>query len=353
MSKDLMNQFFENNGVKLPEAAPKPEGDNLPLPQNENNPSQTTSIDPVEQRVEQPTELSDSDLLALIEKRGLKLPAKTEPTEEERKAAEAKRKSDALAWGLQSGKFKSEDYEELTRAESRKMDLLVEEFAAELKANNPDMDEEALQSMISSYTYSDLEDTDPVKIKRQKELIELGAVRLKSKYKSIYGVDSEYGAHIEEQERIASENRRVEAAIPVYQSDVKSVLAEFKKGEAISIEDSQNPENTVTVNLSYSEEDLREIETHFLNATSAIDCVKKGYSLEDLKNGVEIMLLKKHFKRHISKAAKDYNSVQKEAYLRGEKGITPGRRLNGSSSQEKNQVDAYIQQQLDQAAGKN
>lgn len=346
MTAEEKEKFWADAGVPPVQNNAEPVNKENPAPTEPSaEPEQTpapVTADPIKPMAIE--ELSTEELVSLLEKKGIKIPAK-ELTEEERRAEEAKNKNDARAWGLQTGKFKIEDYEELTKAETRKFDILVEEFEAEIRANHPDADEDVIQDYINSYTYSDLEDTSPVKIKRQKELLELANYKLKTKFSNIYNIDNDYRQYQDVENQKIAEARKVEAALPVFKQDVRAALDGFRAEKEILIEDTGDQSNNATIKISYSDEDLKEVENLFFEEKAAIAYVKAGYTIDALKDVAENVLMKKHFSRLVSKAAKDYNSVQKGKYLRGQQGILPNRELNPTGDlNEKSAKDQLFEQ---------
>lgn len=278
----------------------------------------------------QDKELSDADLLALLNKRNIKVASleelKPKATEEEIKAAAEKRKNDVVAFGLQNNKFKKEDYDNLIKAESDKEKFLLNQFADELRKQNPNISDEEIQKEWSVYTLSDFEDGDFKKNQRKKELNELAELKLKNQFSSIYNVEKEYSAHEQNQNQNAAFKQKVEAAFPVYQKDVQSVIEKLRSQKAL-IEDTQNPANNVEVELTFNDADLKELQDAFLDKTEIIKRIKNGYTVEAMIEDADMFLWKKHKGRLISKAAKDYNSIQYDKYAAGRHGIVPKKEL--------------------------
>ena len=95
----------------------------------------------------------------------------------------------------------------------------------------------------------------------------------------------------------------------------------------ILIPDTKNPANSVSVDVKFSDADLKELEDALLSPDNIIRQVKNGYTVDQLQKEAKTVLLTQHLDRIISQAAKDYNSIQKDKYIRGQKGMMP----NGSA----------------------
>lgn len=272
-------------------------------------------------------DITDDKLLAFLKQRGISVDSVEElkkptpqKTEEERQAEQRKRKQDALVWGIQTNRIKKEEYDELTRIQVNKMDLVIDEFVDYLKEKSPDLTEEEIQEKVNEYTLSHYEDTDPLKIKRQNDLLELADKRLKKKFSSIYNLDREFDAY--EQTQISEKELQAKVAqqTPIYKSNLEKVVDECKAWKH-TIEDSQNPDNNLVVDLTFSEDDLKEVREAFSNSELVLQKIRNGFNVEDITNEVRSFLLIKHAPRLFNKIAKDYNSVQKEKYMMARKGI--------------------------------
>jgi hypothetical protein len=294
-------------------------------------PKPTTPAASSEPVVVVPKELSDDELIGLLQKKGINLKSiedlKPKPTPEEIAQAEQERKNKVLAFGLETNKIKKDDYDAYQKASANKINFLYEDFAKDLKNANPDITEEEIQNEWKEYTFSDLDESSIKKQRRQKELNELADLKLKSQYNSIFNLDNEYAKHEQKQNEDYSFKRKVEAALPVYQKDVDDVLDSFKTPSKFIIEDTQNAANNVEIELSYNDADLKELKDAFLSKDQLIKRIQNGYTVEAMKAEADMFLWNKHKGRHLSKAAKDYNSKQQEKYLHGRKGIIPNKEL--------------------------
>lgn len=273
-------------------------------------------------------ELSDEQLVELLNKRaGITLSnlndLKPKPTEEEIAAQQQERESAMLTFGLTSGKFKKEEYDAYQLALSNKKDLVRTEITAQLTAANPEMSEDAIQEMVANYFLENLEENNPLRIAREKEIATLSDLQIKTKYKNIVDLPNDYAQHEEGLNNKANFERKVQATLPVYQSDVKAALQSLKTF-TVEIPDTKNPANTVSVELDYDDKDLKEVEDLFLTNDQIVRAVKTGVTLEQIKGEANLVLMQKHLPRLISQAAKKYNATQKDTYLQGRKGLNTG-----------------------------
>lgn len=321
---NIKADFWNDLGVKNETTTPPATATTTPAADPIVTPKADTVITP------ESKELSDTELLELLNKRNIKVASleelKPKATDEEIKAAAEKRKNDVIAFGLKENKFKKEDYDNLIKAESDKEKFLFSSFAAELKQQNPNISDDEIQNEWSVFTLSNLEDGDFKKNQRKKELNELAELKLKNQFSSIYNVEKEYSAYEQNQNQNAAFTQKVQAAFPVYQKDVQSVIEKLKS-QKVTIEDTQNPANNVDVEITYNDADLKELQDAFLDKTEIIKRIKNGYTVEAMIEDADMFLWKKHKGRHLSKAAKDYNSIQQDKYLAGRHGIVPKKEL--------------------------
>lgn len=282
-------------------------------------------------KVNQPVavdELSTEQLLEAINKRkGLNLTSldeleslKPQPTEEELRAEAEKRNTDMLTYGLTSGKFKKEDYDAYQLALGNKKDLVRSEITAQLETAFPELAPEAIQEKVANYLFEHLEETDPLRIAREKEIMALSDMKIKDKFKNIVELPQDYENHVGELTSKATFERKKQATIPVYTADVKTALQSLKHF-SVEIPDTKNPANTVKVDLEYADNDLKEMEDLFLNEENINRAAKDGLTIDRIKGEAKLLLVEKHLNRLISQAAKKYSATQKESYIQGRKGL--------------------------------
>lgn len=325
MSVSIKEQFAKDilgDDYKSPEEPKPPVIEPVSTQQQQ---QQNTILEPAPPNED--ADISDDKLLAFLNKRGISVSSfeelkKPEPakTEEERQAEQRKRKENALVWGIQTNRIKKEDYDELTRLQVNKMDLVVDEFVDFIKEKSPDLTDEEIQEKINEYTLSNYDDTDPIKIKRQNDLLELADRRLKKKFSSIYNLDREFDVYEQSQLSERELQNKVAQQTPLYKNNLEKVVEECRAWKH-TIEDSQNPDNNLVVDLTFSEDDLKEVREAFSNSDLVLQKIKNGFNVEEISNEVRSFLLIKHAPRLFNKIAKDYNSVQKEKHMMARKGM--------------------------------
>ena len=271
-------------------------------------------------------ELSTDKLLEMLAKKGIKVNSledlQPKQTPEEIEAAEQKRKSDMLAYGLSTGKFKKEEYDFYQQATANKIAIITSDLTEKIKAAHPELTEEQVEEKVANYTMAHLPADDVLRVQREQELIELADSRLQKKFKNIYSLESDFDQHLQGINNKTNLENKVKAALPVYQRDVDSVLGQFKK-IVVPVNDTKNPANNIDVELEFSDTDLNELRDALLTPDNIVRQVKNGYTVEQLQKEAQAVLLTQHWERLISQAAKSYNSKQKDLYLRGRKGLMP------------------------------
>jgi hypothetical protein len=289
---------------------------------------------PTEKVVEDPNkvipaaiEITDDVLMKELNKRGIQASSLTDflpkPSEDEIKLATEKRNSQKLAFGLSTGKFNQNEYDAFIKAQENRLEVVKDELVEKIKAANPDFTPDQVAEKLAIYTFANLPQDDILRIQREQELMDLADTKIKNKYANIINLDNDYDQYEQGITNKANFERKVQAALPVYQNDLKTVLGGLSVLET-SVNDVQNPANNVPIKVTFSEADLREVEEAFLQPEQIVRQIKAGYTIETIREEAETVLLKKHWQRLLSQAAKDYNSVQKEKYINGRKGLMPG-----------------------------
>lgn len=288
-------------------------------------------------------DLSDAQLLEILNKRtGAVLSnlndLKPKPTPAEIAAQEQERQTAMLTYGLSQGKFKKEEYDAYNHALANKMSVVREDVKEQFTVLFPELSPDAIEEKVALYLFENLDPADNIRQTREKELIALSEMKIKDKYKNIVNLPTDYAQYEEGLNKQVNFEKKVQATLPVYQSDVKRALQSLKSF-SVPVADSKNPANTVNVNLQYDDKDLAEVEEQLLSNDQIIRAVKEGYTFEQLKEMSELVLWKKHGPRLISQAAKQYNTVQKEGYLMGRLGGIPSTDNLTISSDGKSDLD--------------
>jgi len=295
--------------------------------------------------IQQPTELSNEQLLELLNKRtGATISSledlKPKPTADELAQAEAKRKTDMHVYGLTSGKFTQAEWDAYQLTLANKKDLVRTEITGQLKTAFPELAEDAIAEKVASYLFEHLEETDPLRVAREKEIMTLSDLKIKDKFKNIVNLPVDYDQYEAGVNAKVNHERKVQATLPVYKTDVKRAL-ESLRHFTVEVPDSKNPANNVVIPLEYSDKDLQEVEELFLTTDQIDRAVKQGLSFDQIKGEADFVLGKKHQARLISQAAKLYNATQKENYRMARKGLNAGHEsLDVSTETLKGELDA-------------
>jgi len=275
--------------------------------------------------------LSNEDLIKLVgERTGIALSSlddlnrlKPERTEDEIAAERQKRETEMFTYGLTAGKFKKDDYDAYLAAVANKKDLVKTEIRQQLQTAFPEMAPEAIEEKVANYFFEHLEETDPLRIARDKEIATLSDIQIKNKFGNIVNLPQDFDQYQAGINNKATFERKVQATLPVYKADVATALKSLQHF-TVPVPDSKNPDNTVNVELSYSDVDLKEVEELFLTPDQIVRATKEGLTVEQIAGEAKLVLMEKHLPRLISQAAKKYNSTQKENYLQARKGLNPG-----------------------------
>ena len=253
-----------------------------------------------------------------------------------------------LAFGLSTGKFKKDEYDTYQLAQANKLANIKIEITEKIQAANPELTEAQVAEKVALYTFEHLEEGDVLRTTREQELLEMADSRLKNKYKNIVNLENDFEQYEQGINNKTNLENKVKAALPVYQNDVATVLGSLRSFE-VPVNDTQNPANNVMVKLEFSDDDLREVQAALTTPDAIVRQVKNGYTVDQLKEEVELVLIKKHFNRLVSKAAKDYNSVQKDKYIKGLKGLLPEKNLDIADDNLGNGNEAIYQELIDSA----
>lgn len=169
-----------------------------------------------------PDDLSEEDKNTLLAKlTGGKVKSladldKPEPkSKEELEAEAAKRKTDALTWGLTTGKIKKEDYDSaLTEKSKTSREIAIRLFTASLKEEDPKLTDEESEEIFRDTYHEDKEpDTRLGKI-GQREIEKLANSYRKEKFAVIDNIEPEY------------ENfTKTEANYSAYKKQIKGIAA--------------------------------------------------------------------------------------------------------------------------------
>lgn len=141
-------------------------------------------------------ELSDDELLSLLQKRGIKLPEEKKKTEDEEEA-------EFIAYGTAAGKLKVDDYVDAKKLKDVKdSDLVYQEFAAKLKGKDKHITEDKIQAKFDKKFGDEIMDeTDNPKIVYDDDLISEEATKIREqRFAPINTLKNEFGQHSKAQQ---------------------------------------------------------------------------------------------------------------------------------------------------------
>lgn len=276
-------------------------------------------------------DLSNDKLIELLAKKGITVSSlddlKPKLSEAEIKDAEEKRKGKMVAYGIETGKFKIDDYNTLQKLQENKTAIFIDELTSEIKAANPEITEDQLSEQLKEYTLSHLDENDPRRKRREKELNIVAEQRLKEQFGSIYNLPSEFENYEKSEQSKYQLQRKIEAGLPVYKEDVKNIIEWVKKQDFV-IEDKEHPENNVSIPFEFNEAKLKQITDAFLTESQIVQSISNGYDLEAMKQQAKMFLIGTDIESIVNHSAKHYNSTQKDKYINGRKNLIPSRELD-------------------------
>lgn len=262
-------------------------------------------------------ELSDEQLLKLLERKGIKAATLAdlthkEPDADPEKAAEA-REIAKLTYGLNKGKFTKKQYDSFVADKNDPKNLYYAKFHADAKKEDPTLtDEDIEQEFIQEHGL----DADPKsrKYRLGQEKIGLMATQLlNEKYGNIISVDQEYDGYEKQQKTQKAFETKVVAEAPVYKKTIQEVFSEFKKIPAkFSDEDEYSVEAAGEL-----EKSLKGIEEMMTDPKFVAQQIGKGYTKEELKETAWMLFLRDNWPL----LAKEVANQHLNKYAAGTKGI--------------------------------
>lgn len=262
---------------------------------------------PVVAPVATTTEPTDEELLAILEKRGVKATSldeliKKEPVDPA-KAAE-QREAAELAFGLSGGHFSKKEYDQFAQDFEDPQDLVYGEFHAETKAANPEMTDEDIEAEFLATYGLDKPATDYQHKRGVKLVKERAASLLKSKHSKIFTAKDAFTKSEQDTVKVAESTRKVAAALPAYKRDVDEFIGELKK-ITIKVSDEDS------IDIEDNDELLTGIKEQLLDPAYYSGKLAGGYDKGAVKQAVVAGFLAKNFTALSVKVAKKYYEKHK------------------------------------------
>lgn len=281
-----------------------------------------------EEKAKENPELSDEQLLKLLNGRGIKvdsLETLKAPIEQVDpvKLAE-KRDADELAFGLTKGLFNKKEYEQFVADTQDPQDFVYAQYHAEAKAEDPELTDDDIQAeFLQKYGLNLAAESRQYK-RGVKEINTLANVLLKEKYGKIYDAKGAFSAHEESAKTTSDRQKKIADAAPAYKKDLDEVFAEMKK---IPFKFG----DTDTYEVDTVEASLNEIKSYMQEDKYALPKIEGGYSKEALKAEAFATFLYKNFPT----IAQEVANQHLKKHMAGVRGIP----LLGGSSQKQETVE--------------
>lgn len=274
-------------------------------------------------------ELEENQVLAFLEKTtGKKFNSINEvvnpqkdPTPEEIKAAEEKRESEKVAFGLQNNFFTDKQYKEFIADTKDPQALVFAQYRAEQLEEDSELTEEEIETEFNSKYGLDEKPESRIYKRGQKEIQVLADNIIRKKHENILNVDKEFTkAETQKASQLQFQNKVLTTA-PLYKQALESVFNDIK---TLSIAISKDEVHEVEVDQNI----LDEVKAQMLENDYVIEKVKTGFTADQLKEVVKAAIIVKDLPGLVRRASEKYHT-KRQAGLRG---VLPGQRI----SQEQN-----------------
>jgi hypothetical protein len=256
------------------------------------------------------SELDDASLLALLEKRGIKVSSIEELTPKEDAAVIAeKRESAKISYGLNKGTITKKQYENFVVDSRDPKNLVFGQYHADAKAEDPNLTDDQIQEDFVMEFGLDAEAGTRKHKYGQQKLSLLANKMLQEKYPAILSLDNDFTSYETEQRNLSQIQAKVKAGMPVYNKDVDDVFVELEK---INTKFSDDEEYVVPA----LKESLESIKSQFLDSKYAAGKIVNGYKKEDLKEIAFTTFLRQNFP-YLAKEIANQKLLKQQAGTRG------------------------------------
>lgn len=225
-------------------------------------------------------ELDDAQLLALLDKRGIKVASledlkKQDPAPDPALLAE-QREANELAFGLSKGLFNKKEYDQFVADTQDPQDFVYDEYYADAKKEDPTLSDEDIQAeFLHKYGLDAQPDTRQFK-RGVKEIASLAKSMLKDKYGKIYSAKEAFTSAEQETVSTTVKAKKIAAALPAYTKDVEEIFASLKK---IPVKFS----DTESYEVELLDTELNKLKIDMLNPDFYGPKIEAGYDKEVLK----------------------------------------------------------------------
>lgn len=237
-------------------------------------------------------ELSDEQILKLLEKKGIKVNSfedlKKPETPLDPKLVAEQREAEELAFGLNKGLFNKKDYDGFVSDSNDTQNFVFAQYHADAKADDPELTDEEIQEEFRAKFGLDAEPGTRKHKRGIKEINTIAESLLKQKYGKIYDAKTAFSSY-EKEATTAKENKtKLDAGLPVYSKDVEDIFTKMKK---IPVKFS----DTETIEVDAIQDHLNELKEMMMKPEYAKGKVLSGYKKETLEQEAFAALLYKNF----------------------------------------------------------
>lgn len=272
--------------------------------------------------------IDDATLLATLKERGLDVssfeelrnkvttPAATstpagEPTEEEKRQAEIKKKNDARAHALRSGLVSTNTLDEYAHESAMPYtDLAFKLWKVERLDGVAESEQPSDQELADEFHEEHnlfAEATDPKRIRKEKQLQKLTQNYIKEKYGTVLKLEKEYDKHITEEQSRGS-----------YHSTVDSAVASLGDTLTISIKDG---DKEVPFNFKVPADVMKRIADNFRTDASYSVFGKAKLDIDTLANAIKGSVMSDQLSQIISYIATTHAENKVQEAEKGRRGI--------------------------------
>ena len=260
--------------------------------------------------------ISDDDFIAELKRRTGKDDVTDLITPKvDEKELKAKKKSAALAYGLDKGLIKADELEDYIKANSNPHQTVYEQQLEDARLE-ADFDEETFRAEYEE-EFGLNADKDSAKYKRgQKRLDALADNIIKSTYSNVVSIEDKYSSFETEQESVKKEEAEILAKAVPYKEMITTIANELKSFD-LPIGESEN-----VLNVDASEAIESYIE-HYLDSATVKSEIKRGATKEQITQSIKNAIIIEN----LPNILQDAENKAVIRYRMGLKGVAPPARV--------------------------
>lgn len=263
-----------------------------------------------------PGELDDAALLALLEKRGVKVSSLEElkPKEAQKTPEEIleERDNQKLTYAIGKGLFNKKEYESFISDNNDKENLVYANYYAEAKKDDPELTDEDIEAEFKSKFGLDAEPGSRKHKRGAKEINLIAGEILKTKHNKIYDAENKYSSYENETKTEADRRRSIASKTPDYVKTVNEVFSSLSK-IAGKFDDQESYEVTMVA------DSIEQAKKDFLTPEFVEKQILAGLSKEQIEVQARSVIVNKNLPYLLREHAKQILDKHKA----GTKGIVP------------------------------